>query len=210
MKIGIIGAGNVGTGVGKRLAAHGHDILVAFAKSEAGLAEAATAIGAAARTGSVEEAARCADIVLLATPWPVTEMAIQQANGALDGKIIWDCTNPLKPDFSGLSVGLTDSGGEQVARWAAGATVVKAIPPFAELLHQPGDLPESQRPSVFVCGDDGIARLRIAELVAQIGADPIDAGPLAWARYAEPSGMLLVQLAYVKGMGAKIGARLLR
>ena len=51
---------------------------------------------------------------------------------------------------------------------------------------------------------------RLLRLVADIDADGVDAGPLSLARYTEPLGMLLVQLAYVQGMGARIGATLLR
>jgi hypothetical protein len=210
MNIGIIGAGNIGIGLGKRLSSNGHSIIVSFSKSPESLTAATTAIGGGARSGTVEEAARFGEVVVLATPWLATEMAIEQSHGALHGKTLWDCTNPLKPDFSGLIVGHDTSGGEQVARWAAGATVVKAIPPFAEILHQATLPPTERRPSVFVCSDTADARVRVAGLVSEIGADPVDAGPLALARYTEPMGALLVQLAYASGMGPLIGARLMR
>ena len=63
---------------------------------------------------------------------------------------------------------------------------------------------------MFVCGDDAAARALVLGLVAEIDADGVDAGPLSLARYTEPLGMLLVQLAYGQGMGARIGAALLR
>lgn len=66
------------------------------------------------------------------------------------------------------------------------------------------------RPGVFVCGDDASARRSILGLVDDIGADGVDAGPLSLPRYVEPLGMLLVQLAYVQGMGARIGSVLVR
>jgi len=62
---------------------------------------------------------------------------------------------------------------------------------------------------VFVCGDDPAARSVICGLVNDIGAAPFDCGPLSLARYAEPAGMLLVQLAYLQGFGARIGMTLL-
>lgn len=49
-----------------------------------------------------------------------------------------------------------------------------------------------------------------AGLDGDIPANGVDAGPLSLARYTEPLGMLLVQLAYVQGMGARIGAALIR
>jgi len=212
MRIGIVGAGNVGTGIGKRLVTAGHEVLVSFSKSRDGLKQATAAIGGGARAGSVVDAVRHGEVVVLATPWGATREALAQAGGALNGgKIVWDCTNPLLPDMSGLALGTTTSGGEQVAAWAGpGARLVKAIPPFAEVLHSPGTEIGGGKPGVFVCGDAADARRVVAGLVAEIGADPTDAGPLSLARYTEPLGMLLVQLAYARGMGARIGAKLLR
>jgi hypothetical protein len=60
----------------------------------------------------------------------------------------------------------------------------------------------------FVCGDDAESRSKVARLVEDIGAEPCDAGPLSLARYTEPAGMLLVQLAYMRGFGARIGMTL--
>lgn len=121
-----------------------------------------------------------------------------------------DTTNPLKADMSGLEIGTTTSAGEQVAQAAPGARVVKAVPPFAEVLHSHSTQIGGSHPGVFVCGDDAEARRLVLGLVAEIGADGVDAGPLQLARYTEPLGMLLVQLAYGQGMGARIGAALLR
>ncbi len=210
MNIGIIGAGNVGTGIGKRLAARGHRIVVSFSRSQDGLEAAARLIGDDTRSGSPEEAARFGDVVVLATPWGVTLDAVRGVAPALADRVVWDATNPLKPDMSGLEIGTSTSAGEEVARAAPGARVVKAIPPFAEVLHSPSTQLGSVRPSVFVCGDDAAARALVLGLVAEIDADGVDAGPLSLARYTEPLGMLLVQLAYRQGMGARIGAALLR
>ena len=63
---------------------------------------------------------------------------------------------------------------------------------------------------MFVCGDDAKARRAVLPLIADIDADVVDAGPLSLARYTEPLGMLLVQLAYAQGMGARIGSVLIR
>ena len=207
MNIGIIGGGNIGTAIGKLLAARGHWVVLSFAKDPAALAEAAAAMGAQA--GTPAEAAAEADVVVLTTPWAATAQAVGET-GSLAGKIVWDATNPLAPDMSGLVLGTTTSGGEEVARLAPGARVVEAIPPFAELLHSGRRLLDGRKPGVFVCGDDAEARRVVMGLAGQIDAEPTDAGPLRNARYTEPLGMLLVQLAYTQGMGARIGAALLR
>lgn len=210
MKIGIIGAGNVGTGLGKHLAAKGHDIVVSFARTPDKVEAAAQAIGGGARAGSPEDAAHHGEVVIVATPWAVTLDAVRAVASRLAGKVVWDATNALKADLSGLDIGTTTSGGEEVARAAPAAKVVKAVPPFAEILHSASNLIGDHRPGVFVCGDDAEARRTVLRLVGDIDADGVDAGPLSLARYTEPLGMLLVQLAYVQGMGARIGAALLR
>lgn len=209
MRIGIIGAGNVGQAIGRRLAARGHDLVVSFARDVGKVQTAADRIGGHA--GTPAEAVAHGEVVILATPWAATLDAIGQVVDYLEGKIVWDATNPLKADLSGLTIGTTTSGGEAVAAAAAGATVVKAVPPMAELIAQDGDYAiDGRKPGVFVCGDDASARRTVLGLVDDIGADGVDAGPLANARYTEPLGMLLVQLAYVQGMGSRIGSSLLR
>jgi predicted dinucleotide-binding enzyme len=210
MKIGILGAGRVGTGLGRRLADKGHDLVVSFSLTPGSLAEAVAFIGGSARAGAPEDAAAHGEVVILSSPWSETLTLVSSLADRLAGKILWDTTNPLKPDMSGLELGTSTSGGEAVSNAAPRARVVKAVAPFAQVLHSPTGLISGQRSDVFVCGDDPQARSRVATLLADVQADPVDAGPLQLARYTEPLGMLLVQLAYTQGFGAMIGAHLLR
>jgi len=210
VKIGILGAGHVGTGLGRRLAAKGHVIIVSFTRTREKAEAAAAMIGHGARAGSPADAARHGDVVILATPWAATLELVHEIAPDLVGKIVWDTTNPIKADMSGLEIGTNTSAGEAVARAAPGARVVKAVLPFAEVLHSASMEIGGHLPGVFVCGDDPAARTAILTLVADIPAGGVDAGPLSIARYTEPLGMLLVQLAYVQGMGARIGANLIR
>ena len=210
MKVGIIGAGNVGTGLGRRLAAKGHDIVVSFARTPGKVQEAADTIGGGARAGTPKEAAEHGEVVILATPWAVTLEAVAAAAGALSGKTIWDTTNPFAPDMSELLIGTTTSAGEEVAKAAPGARLVKAVPPFAELLNAPSARIGGRRPCVFVCADDPAARALVMALVEDVDAEPVEAGPLKLARFTEPLGILVTNLAYVRGLGARIGVTLLR
>ena len=210
MKIGIIGAGNIGTGIGKRLVAKGHHALVSYSRSPDKLLAAGAVIGTDTRTGSVEDAALFGDVVLLATPWAMTLDVVRRIAPMVAGKIVWDATNPLTPDLSGLALGTTTSGGESVAAAVPGARVVKAVPPFAEVLQASSTLIGGQRPGIFVCSDDAEARRVVLGLVDDIEATGVDAGPLSLARCTEPLGLLLVRLAYGQGFGARIGAALLQ
>jgi hypothetical protein len=203
MKVGIIGAGRLGSALGARIAAVGHELMYGGGASAS---EAASASGA--RAGSNGEAVAFGDVVVLAVPFAAVGAALAQA-GPLEGKIVWSCVNALKPDFSGLALGFESSGAEEIAKHAPGARVVAAIPPFAETLasgdlHYDGGL----SPTVFVCGDDEQAKTLVEQLLTEIGAHTVDAGPLTAARLIEPSMMMLVSIAYA-GVPRDVSLRLL-
>lgn len=204
MKIGIIGAGNVGTALVKRLKPQGHELRLSYSRDAGKLKEAADAFGVA--SGSPAEIAAWADVVALAAPWGAVPDALGKA-GDLSAKIVWDCTNPLLPDMSGLAIGTTISGGETVARLAPGARVVKGIPPMAELLHSADPTVEGRPVGLFVAGDDSVARATVAALLAALPGEVTDAGDLTASRLIEPAMMLLVRLAYGLGHGPRVALR---
>jgi len=204
MKIGVIGAGQVGTALARRLVPHGHEVMLSFARDAGTLAAQAAAWRA--RAGTPAEAAAFGDVVVLAVPWQAVPQALAQA-GPLDGKILWDCTNALKPDLSGLEIGTTTSAGEFVQGRAQGARVVKGIPPFAELLHRDDPTLAGVPAGTFVCGDDAAAKAVVTELLAALPSVVVDAGPLVSARLVEPAGLLMVRLAYGLKWGPRISLR---
>jgi 8-hydroxy-5-deazaflavin:NADPH oxidoreductase len=203
MRIAIIGAGALGTAIARGLIESGHEIVFGGGASAH---EAAARLGAAASSNA--QAAAHADVVALAVPFSAIDAALAQT-GSLDGAVLWSCVNALKPDLSGLAVGFDTSAAEEVASRAPGARVVSGIPPFAEALAN-GDLAYDGglAPSVFICGDDDQAKAVVELLVLDLGAHPVDAGPLAAARLVEPAMMLLVRIAYA-GVPRDVGLRLL-
>jgi 8-hydroxy-5-deazaflavin:NADPH oxidoreductase len=210
MKIGVIGAGNVGGELGKLWAAKGHEIV--FGVRDAGdakLNDLLNSIRGKARAGTVRDAASFGEAVVLATPWPATPDAIK-AVGDLKGKVVVDCTNPILPDLSGLSLGTTNSAGEEVSRWAKGARVVKAFNTIGAVnFGKPAF--GSDRASMFICGDDADAKAVVAQLAAELGFEVVDAGPLTASRLLEPLAMLWIHLAFKQGLGpAGHAFRLLR
>jgi NADPH-dependent F420 reductase len=199
MKIAVIGAGNVGKALGTGWAARGHDVVFGVRDPESEKSRAAREAGG--RLASIGDAAKDAEVVVLATPWGGTEEAIRAA-GDLTGKIVADCTNPLGPNFS-LTVGHTTSGGETVAGWAKGARVVKAFNNTGSgNMENPayGD----QRAAMLICGDDQEARNTVLQLARDLGFDAVDSGPLANARLLEPLAALWIWLAYGGGLGRNI------
>src|SRR5262249_47543386 len=121
MKIAILGMGNVGSVLGRRWVDAGHEVIFGVRNPAKHEAEAAKM---KASVASVQEAAAKCGVVVLAVPWPAVPDALK-ATGNLSGKVLLDCTNPLKPDLSALEVGTTTSGGERVAQAAPEAKVVK-------------------------------------------------------------------------------------
>jgi predicted dinucleotide-binding enzyme len=209
MRIGVIGTGRVGAAVGGRWAAAGYDVMLgAREPASPKVASLVRATGGKARAGSLAEAARFGEVVVLATPFEATEAAIRAA-GDLAGKVVIDCTNPITPDLSGLRLGHTTSGAEAVARWAKGARVVKTLNSTGA-----GNMTDpiygGERATMFVCGDDARAKATARVLVAALGFDVVDAGPLVQARLLEPLAMLWISLAYGGGLGPNIAFRLMR
>lgn len=208
MKIGVIGAGNVGGTLGRRWAQKGHEVTFGVRDIESvKRSEVLAAAGPNARVASVSEAA-AAEVVVLATPWTATEDAVQSA-GNLQGKVVVDCTNPIAPGMKGLSIGHDTSAAEKIASWAKGARVVKAFSTTGA-----GNMADpvygAERVTMFICGDDGEAKRTVARLAEELGFDVCDTGPLYTARYLEPMAMLWVHLAYVEGLGPDFAFRLLR
>ncbi len=209
MNIGIIGSGKIGSGLGGLWAAKGHHVLFSFSRDPIKLDHLAKS-NPHARAGTPADAVASSDIILLSVGYGMIREALAQA-GPIRNKIIIDCTNPVKPDLSGLSIGLTTSSAEEIADLAPGSRVVKAFNTvFAEVYHSETRLYGSRMSSMFYCGDDSDAKATVSRLIRETGFDPIDAGPLKSARYLEPLAMLMIQLGHVQGMGTNIALSLLR
>lgn len=199
-RIGIIGAGNMGSAFARRLSTAGHDVTIA-AKHPAHARDVAADTGDHVRAVPANEIARDADLLIVATPYGAAVDALRAA-GDTAGLTVVDITLPLTPDMSGLTVGHSTSAGEEIQRAVPGAKVVKAFTTiFAQVLGASGDASTVQ---VFFAGDDAEAKQRVRDLIALLGFDPVDAGPLANARYLEPLGMLNVYFGYVAGRGTRI------
>lgn len=207
MKIGIIGAGNVGGTLGRIWASKGHQIKygVRNAQTPAVLKLVSGSHGASADT--VPAAAAFGEVVVLATPWQATQDAIKTA-GDLKGKIVVDCVNPLKSDLSGLDLGHTTSAAEEIAGWARGARVIKAFNTIGAV-NFAKPVFGRQRATMFICGDHEPAKTVVSKLAEDIGFEPVDAGPLTQARLLEPLAMLWISLAYSK-LGTNIAFKLMR
>lgn len=209
MKIAVVGAGNVGGTLGKGWAKKGHDVTFGVRNtSDSKVKQLLAATGGKARASSVKEAATGAEVIALTVPWDGAQDAVKNA-GNLSGKIVLDCTKPLKPDLSGLTHGYDTSGAEQIAKWAAAARVVKIFNTtgFGNMANPV--YPEG--PSMMLyCGDDAAAKTVAAQLATDLGFAAYDAGPLSEARLLEPLALLWIKLAVQQKMGLNFAFRLVR
>jgi len=212
MKIGIIGAGNVGGTLGRILTQKGHEIVFGVRDPQSSKVQSAVdSTGGKALAASVEEAASHGEVLILATPWNATQEAIA-SSGNLTGKIIIDATNPIEMTPAGLAAGLTlgytTSAAEEIAKWAPGALVVKAFNNIGASCFENLQF-GSQTATAFICGDDVDAKKIVTNVAQDIGFEVIDAGELKQARLLEPLGMLWIHLAY-SGTGQEFAINLIK
>ena len=179
MRIGIIGAGHIGSALVRRLRAVGHDVAVANSRGPETLADLAAETGAHAV--AVEDAARGRDVVVVTIPEQhIPDLPRDLFAGAGDAVVV-DTGNyyPQQRDgrIAAIEAGMPES------RWVAqqlGRPVVKAFNNiYAQHLlerGQPAGAPG--RIALPVAGDDAAAKAVVLRLLDEIGFDGVDAGPL--------------------------------
>jgi len=198
MAVTILGAGNVGTALARGLVAAGESVVFGV-PDPARHRDTAGRIGAQVRVDSMAAALEGARVVILAVPYAAA-LEIAAAHADWDHAVLVDATNPLAPALSGLLVGTTTSGAEEIARRARNARVVKAFNTTgAENLANPRRAPGGL--FLPVAGDDADARAQVLALARSLGFDAVDAGPLAAARQMEPFALLWIDLALRRGLG---------
>lgn len=188
--IAVIGTGNVGNALGSSAVKGGYEVVFASTHPEQA-AEVAAAAGATS-AATPREAAAQADIVVLAVPYAALPAVAAEIAPVVDGKIIIDPSNPLKPDYSGLALS-DSSGAEELARLLPSSRVVKAFNTvFAGNTAHPDAL-GYQLDSLFAT-DDEAAKDAVCGLSSSIGFRPIHVGPLAASRELEAMAWLNIRL----------------
>ena len=181
MKIGIIGAGNIGGNLTRRLTALGHDVSVANSRGPETLTALAGETGATAVP--VDRAARGADLVVVTIPLKaVPDLPSGVLDGAAGDLVVLDTGNYYPKQRDGRIAEIEDSGLTE-SRWTAqhlGHTVVKAFNgTYAQdILERPRPAGDPERIALPVAGDDETAKRRVRELIDQLGFDTVDAGGL--------------------------------
>jgi predicted dinucleotide-binding enzyme len=202
MKVLVIGAGNMGSAFVKQISAAGHTVSVTARDAAKAAAVATQYAGVKAVAGA--SAADGQDIVIVATGYADAVPALQSV-GNLHGKVVIDITNPLTPDYMGLTLGHSTSAAEEIAKAIPGAYVVKAFNTlFAQVLASGPRLADGNQATVFFAGDQDSAKQSVKALAESLGFATVDAGGLKNARYLEPLAGLNIYFGYGAGRGTGV------
>ncbi len=202
MNIAFIGIGQVGSALADRLAAVGHNVMIAARDPNSDSVKAAFTKNPTLKVKNPQEAVAEAEVVFLATPFAAIESALKDV-GDLSGKILVDCTNPVGPN---LTHGLNNesSGGEYVQNLVPSTKVVKAftIYGFENFENSTylgyGDL----KPVMLIAGNDVSAKQIVSTLCEQLGWEPIDTGDISISLHLEHMTLLWIKMARMQGRGA--------
>jgi 8-hydroxy-5-deazaflavin:NADPH oxidoreductase len=179
MKIAIIGLGNIGSRVAKNLAAGGQSVIV----SERNLDSAkkfASELGGIAQAMSVDDAAKTADILILAIYFDAIKEFIAAHRQVLAGKIIVDPSNPIAPDGKGgfkKTIPADESAGKIIAGLLPrGSKLVKAFGTLIAESLSSGANRSPERAVLFYATDSPEAGQAVAKLITASGFAPVSAG----------------------------------
>jgi predicted dinucleotide-binding enzyme len=178
MKIGILGAGNIGATAARLFVAAGHDVAVSNSRGPDSLRELIIELGPQANAMTIRDAARFGDVVLLAVPWRSPE-ALPEPE-LLRNKIVIDAMNPYRPDGGFYDLGGSTSS-EEVLKRLPGSRLIKAFNTIYYVhLAERGrtDLPLDERHTIYLAGDDVEAKKIVARLIEEIGFAAVDTGSL--------------------------------
>ncbi len=188
-RIGVIGSGHIGGGVGTALARAGHPVMFSSRKPET-LGELVAAAGPNARAGLPMEAAAFGDVVLIAVPFPALPQVGRDLAAALGGKPVLVASNARAPRDGDI--------GEEVKREGVGATTLKYLPGqhvvrafwavnFKVVLDEPAHAGEKL--GLPIAGEDPVALPVAVALARELNFDPVLL-PLARAGEVGPDSPL--------------------
>jgi EmrB/QacA subfamily drug resistance transporter len=196
MRIGIIGAGHLGGTLARLFVRAGHEIAISNSRAPATLDALVEQLGARARAVTPAEAAEFGDVVVVSVPFGRYR---ELPSGGFAGTVVID-TNNYYPQrdghFDELDSDRTTSS-ELLQAHLPGARVVKAFNAIRWDHLRDGGRPagDPERVGIPISGDDESAKRIVAELIEQIGFDPVDAGTLgAGGRKHQPGSPIIADL----------------
>ncbi|MCD9193443.1 NADPH-dependent F420 reductase [Streptomyces albireticuli] len=180
MKVGIIGAGRLGTALAQHFTRAGHQVKLSSSRGPDALAGLVGELGGNASAGTAQEAADFSDVVVLAVQWDQKESAIASVS-SWQGCTVLVPINPLRETAGGLEH--ADTAGraptEVVASLLPGALVVKGFNTYPAQVLAEDPAVDGGRRIVLLAGDDAGAKRKVADLADSAGFQAVDTGTLA-------------------------------
>jgi 8-hydroxy-5-deazaflavin:NADPH oxidoreductase len=212
LKIGIIGAGRIGHALAVRFAGAGHEVMLSNSRGPDTLDEVVASIEGDARAGTVADAARFGDLIVVAIP---TQAIRDLPPEPFVGRTVIDANNYYpEPDRRLPELEADEvTSSELLASLLPGASVVKAFNTiqFQRLLDESRpDLPAEERLAIPIAGDSAEAKRTVADLIDHIGFTAVDAGTLAETRRQQPGAPLYLEYAETRRQGVPLTAPRLR
>jgi 8-hydroxy-5-deazaflavin:NADPH oxidoreductase len=201
MKVAILGTGQVAIDLAQGFVSRGHSVVFGTrdVKGERALKAVTTVVGSSAALYA--DAARQADMAVLATAWSGAQNAVQLTGDAnLAGKLLIDVTNPL--DFSSgkpqLALGFPQSAGATIQAWLPNAKVVKAFNIITSTRMVDPKFADGQ-PDMFIAGNDATAKLQTADILKAFGwRSAIDMGDISKSYLLEALAMTWIDYAVTR------------
>lgn len=193
MKIGIIGAGNIGGTVGELWVKAGHQVMFSSRNPDQ-LKPLVEKLGPLARAGTVKEALTFGDAILMAVPYGAIPQIGRDNAAEFAGKIVLDATNAVlnrdgevAKEARGVGVGITS------AKYLSGARIVRALNLMSFRRLASNANRAGERMAIPIGGDDQEALKVASKLVRDAGFDPVIVGSLERTRLFAQGGPLYGQ-----------------
>ena len=194
MNIAFLGYGNVGAPLADHLQRLGHDVTLAAADPESDSVRKALRRNPGLTVGPVEDSVAAADVVFLATPFAANEAVLRVLAGALVGKLLVDCTNPVGPGLT-HGLGSAQSGSEFVQKLLPDTQVVKAFSIYGfENFEDNRYQGYAVNPVMMFCGNNAGAKATVSGLIEALGWQALDVGGLEQALHLEHMTLLWVRM----------------
>lgn len=189
VKIGILGSGDVGKTLAKAFLKYDYQVMIGSDHVEK--LEEFKKENSKVETGTFEQSAQWADLVVLCVKGTVAEKIVEKTKTNLFGKIVVDTTNPIAdapPENSVLKffTSLEESLMERLQKIAPDAQFVKALNSIGSGLMINPDFGGGIRPTMFMCGNNEDAKKKVSEILQKFGFEVEDVGKVESARAIEP------------------------
>jgi predicted dinucleotide-binding enzyme len=182
LRIGTIGAGNIGGAVGLKWAEAGHELFFS-SRNPGELTALVERAGPRARAGTPAEAAAFGDVILIAVPYAALPQVGRDYGSLMRGKVVIDCGNPYPGRDGPMATEALEKGsGAASAEYLPGLRLVRAFNAIGYRSVETEAHRSGEKVAIPIAGDDAEAVQVTSDLVVDAGFDPVVVGPLARAR----------------------------